>query len=428
MVRLRQLVGVCDVAASLRRLLTIPVALGLLVMAAGSAAASNVRAGADQRGVTKEEIKLGVTYVDLSQLRNVVSIEFGDWRKIYDAVIDDVNAKRGVNGRKIAPVYAPVQPVGTVPAQEACAKLTEDEHVFAVTGFFLADAPLCYVEQHGTPVVGGSQTKENLARAKAPWFTLEPGDRVYSNAIDAFAAEGVFKGGKLGIIVDAPFQGTFDNVVAPALKRNKIKGGTVANITATTGDNVATEQQAGVIAERFQSQKINKVLLVGTSTLQFANVLAKTDYRPRLIVPNFTSLRAFVQNPGSALPVAESAIGAYPATNFNDPALQECFKAITKATGYQIKERAAAGEPDYRSSSEIACRAVGLFAAIAGGAGKDLTATTFGKAPRKLGSVKVPGSGDITYDAKTRSFVQPVHIWRYDPAAKTLVPDEKPAA
>jgi branched-chain amino acid transport system substrate-binding protein len=398
---------------------------GLLMTGIATAGAST-RAGSATPGVTKDEIHLGITYVDLSNLGDVVGIDFGDWQKIYEAVIADLNKKGGINGRKVNATFAPVEPVGTVPAQEACVKLTEDEHVFAVTGFFLLDAPLCYVDQHATPVVNGTITKAGLERAKAPWFSLEPGDQSSSQAIDAFASDGAFKGGKLGIIVDAQAQTTYDDVVKPALDRNKVKG-TVANITATTGDAVATEQQAGVIAERFRSEGINKVLMVGTSTLQFANALARTDYRPRLIVLNIANLRAFVQNPGSALEVAQKAIGAAPATNFNDPALQKCFGVVTKATGYTIKETVTGKEPDYRSSSEIACRSIALFADIARGAGKNLTVKTFGAAPAK-GPLEVPGSGKVTYDTKTKSFVQPVFIWRYDPTTKTVVADAKAAS
>jgi branched-chain amino acid transport system substrate-binding protein len=412
----------------MRRLCALIVVTGLFAAAAGTAAASNRRAGTPAPGVTSNQIQLGITYVDLSKLGSTVNIDFGDWQKIYKTVIDDLDAKGGINGRKVVPVFAPVEPLGTVPAQEACTKLTEDNHVFAVTGFFLNDAPLCYLEQHRTPVINGTITSEFLARAKAPWFSLEPGDALNAKAIDAFAADHAFKGGKLGIVVDAPEQGLYDSVVHPALQRHKITG-TVATITATTGDEVATEAQAGPIAQRFQSEGINQVLMVGTSALQFANVLAKTTYRPRLVVLSYAVLQAFAANPGSALDVAQKAITAYTNINFNDPALQKCFRLITAATGYNIKNaQPTAGQPDYRDSSLIACDSVALFAAIAGAAGKNLTVQSFGKAGQQIGSVQIPGAGKVPYDAKAHSFLQPLYIYRYDPATKTLVPDKTPAA
>ena len=59
------------------------------------------------QGVTADSIKLGITYVDLAAIRNIVNIDQGDYPKAFNAVINDVNAHGGVNGRKIVPVYAP---------------------------------------------------------------------------------------------------------------------------------------------------------------------------------------------------------------------------------------------------------------------------------------------------------------------------------
>jgi branched-chain amino acid transport system substrate-binding protein len=407
-----------------RRWLAAAVVLGIVLAGAASAGAST-RAGTDTSGVTKKDITLGITYVDLAKIRDIVNLDIGDFPKMYGAIIDDLNASGGINGRKVVPVFAPVNPVGTAPSQEACVKLTEDSEIFAVTGFFLGDSPLCFLEQHETPVVGGSQTAERLSRAKAPWFTLEAGDQVAGQVVDAFAADGAFKGGKLGIVVDPNSQALYDQVVAPALKEHKVNG-TVANITATQGDAVAAEQQAGVIAQRFQSDGINKVLIVGESFLQFGNALSKTSYRPRLMAVSETFFRSFIVNPGSDLSVLKDAIGGNVAVDFNEPGLQKCFKLITKATGYTMQDTVPTGQPDYAQGAEIACRAVGLFSGLAGAAGKNLTVESFGKAAAKGGTFEIPGSGKVTYDKKTKTFNQPVFIYRYDPTTKTDVRDEKP--
>src|SRR5262249_7897197 len=150
-----------------------------------------------------------------------------------------------------------------------------------------------------------------------------------------------------GIIVDPNSQALYDSVVDPALKQHKVSG-TVANITATQGDSVAAEQQAGVILQRFQSEGINRVLVVGESFLQVGNALSKVaGYRPRLIALNETFLRSFIVNPGSDLSVLKDAIGANVAVDFNEPALQKCFKLVTKATGYTMQENVPTGQPDY---------------------------------------------------------------------------------
>src|SRR5262245_40868346 len=177
----------------MRRLLVGVVVAGMLAMGTG------VPAGADDSAVTKDKIKLGVSYVDLAAVRAAgINRDHGDYEKAYNTVIDDLNAKGGVNGRKIEPVFEAIDPIGTDPAQEACVKLTEDEKVFAVIGQFQGDAPLCYVEQHKTPIVGGTITAEYLKRAKAPWYTLEAGDADTGVLSDALAKTGECKGGKGG--------------------------------------------------------------------------------------------------------------------------------------------------------------------------------------------------------------------------------------
>src|SRR5262245_26511833 len=249
----------------MRKLLALFAVLGFVVGAAGIAWAATP-------GVSKDEIKLGVDYVDLEAIRDVTDINHGDYETSYKAVIDDLNKKGGVNGRKIVPVFAKINPLGTAPAQEACLKLTEDEKVFAAVGFFYFDAPLCYVAQHDTPILGGTMNPEYLKQAKAPWMTIETGPEVVPRAVDALAKSGALKG-KIGVVaINTEEKSLLDAVVRPALKRNGINN-TVAVIDAPLTDTVAATQQAGTIAQRFQSDGIKTVLLVGGAPSVFSNAL-----------------------------------------------------------------------------------------------------------------------------------------------------------
>ena len=166
----------------MRKLLALFVVLGTVLGVVGVAWAATP-------GVSKDEIKIGVTYPDLDAIRDVTDISHGDYKATYNAVIDELNKKGGVNGRKVVPVFAPINPIGTAPAQEACLKLTEDEKVFATVGFFYFDSPLCYVTQHDTPILGGTMDPTYLKQAKAPWMTLESGPEVTPRAVDALGEE-----------------------------------------------------------------------------------------------------------------------------------------------------------------------------------------------------------------------------------------------
>src|ERR1044072_47699 len=55
---------------------------------------------AEKPGVTADAIKLGIKYVDLNAIASVTSIDHGDYEAAYNAVIDDLNKRGGINGRK----------------------------------------------------------------------------------------------------------------------------------------------------------------------------------------------------------------------------------------------------------------------------------------------------------------------------------------
>jgi ABC-type branched-subunit amino acid transport system substrate-binding protein len=377
-------------------------------------------------GVSKDEIKVGITYPDLAAVRaaGAANTNHGDYEKSYQAVIDDLNKRGGINGRKVVPLIAGIDPLGTAPAQETCLKFTEDEPVFAAVGFFNADAPLCYAEKHDTPVLGGQITDAYLARAKAPWFTLDPGAEVAPRVIDTLAKAGAFKGGKVGIVAVAADEGLLDDVVLPALKRNGVTG-TVAINDAPTTDVTAGNALTDTILERFRSDGIKTVLAVNNAIGGIVTGLGKTDWRPRLVATASGPLSAAASNPATNPSVIKDVISADVGIEFNEPSLQKCFQVVEKATGDKIVEYAAAGEPQPRISAQTACRSVALFAALAKAAGKNPTAASFGKAPQKLGSIEIPGAGAITYDPKTHTFAQPMFTYRYDPTLHRMVLDKQ---
>ena len=401
----------------MRKLLALFVVLGAVLGVVGVAWAATP-------GVSKDEIKLGVTYVDLDAIRDVTDISHGDYQKTYNAVIDQLNKNGGVNGRKVVPVFAAVNPIGTAPAQEACLKLTEDQKVFGVVGFFYFDAPACYVTQHDTPILGGTMSPDLLKKAKAPWTTLESGPEVSPRVIDTLAKAGALKG-KVGVVALATEEkNLLDAQVLPGLKRNGIKN-TVAIIDAPLTDTVAGTQQATTIAERFKSDGIKTVLLVGGTPSAFTNGLKNSDYRPKLVGTNFSTFQAAAINKATDPAFYKGAVTADIGADFNDPSLQKCYKTVEKVTGDTILEHPETGKPDYQASARNACQYVSLFSQLATAAGKDLTVAGFGKAAAKLGSVTIPGLGTIKYDPKTHTWLQPMYTYKYDTAMQQLVVDQK---
>src|SRR4029450_1111693 len=135
-------------------------------------AAASPSATGPSPGVTDDTVQVGVTHVDESPPSALgLNLRLGDNEGAYQALFDQINAEGGINGREIEAVYAPIDPTSPAPADAACVRLTEDEDVFIVIGFFLADAVRCPLATHATAVIGGTMTEELLADAQAPWLT-----------------------------------------------------------------------------------------------------------------------------------------------------------------------------------------------------------------------------------------------------------------
>jgi ABC-type branched-subunit amino acid transport system substrate-binding protein len=405
-----------------RSLAALVAVVGLVAVASGAAVSASTRAAAD--GVTKDEIKIGITYPDLEAIRTVTNTNHGDYEKAYRAVIDDLNKKGGVSGRKLVPVFAAIDPLGTAPAQEACVKLTEDEKVFVAMSFFNADAPLCFVQSHDTPILGGQTTPANLAKAKAPWTTLESGAELAPRQVDALVTSGALKG-RLGIVATADDEeALLKGVVQPALKQHKLSG-TTAIIDAPSNDPVAAVQQASTIMERFKSDDVKTVLLVGGAVSAVTNALSKTDYRPKLAATNARNVASAASNPATDPSVMKSVVVADAGFDYSDPALKKCFATVEKATGNKIVIDVPQGEPQYRVSAQTACEYVSLLTTLLKTAGKNPTVESFRKAIDRTKTVNVTGLGTMTYDPTTHTYSLPMFRYHYDPELKRLVAGEQ---
>jgi len=402
----------------------------LVVVAMAMVTALAVPAGASvsrqSTGVTKDDITVGVTYVDLAAIRDIVKLDHGDYEAAYTAVVDDLN-KTGINGRKVKLVFAPVNPIGTSASEAACVKLTGDNKVFAVMGFFNNDAPLCYVEQKGTPVIGGNITGEYLSRAKAPWFSANAGDATYGQVVDAFADEGLFKKAKVGVVYPVGQKTLADEVILPALAQNKVKA-TTAVIDTAANDVVAAQQLSGTIAEKFKSEGVDTVVVVGNAFQVFATALEKMDYRPTLLATDREVYLGYVGDKSHDPAVLKNSVSGGPARDFDDPAYVKCRAIVEKATGLKLVDSStqASGEPQPEVSAFNACVNTAVFTAIAKAAGPKLTVSSFGKAGNKLGAVEIPGYGKVTYDSKAHAFELPVKLTRFDPAQNKAVEDAEP--
>src|SRR4030095_9995810 len=141
----------------------------------GTTAGSTPAATGPAPGVTDDSVTIGVTYVDLASIGEVVNISHGDYEVAYQALCDQINADGGMHARTIHPGVRGTTQTQTQSAAAACVQLTEYDDAFIVMGFFLGESVTCVLNTHETAVIGGSMTPELLAQAQAPWYTAAAG-------------------------------------------------------------------------------------------------------------------------------------------------------------------------------------------------------------------------------------------------------------
>jgi hypothetical protein len=387
-------------------------------------------------GVTSNTIKVGITYVDLSTVQQFVhGLNEGNFKAAYQAVINNINNSGGINGRKIQPYYEGVVPVGSAAPQAACTALTQDDQVFAVMGFFQGNDPLCYVSLHSTPVIGGTMTTQQLAQAKAAWFTPTPIQNVLEPAVATVAAkEGLFKNKKVAVVAQSDAPPGIMAAVLTALRKSGVKPVATATILVNASDLAASQQSiVGVISQKFQSAGANVVVAVGNAGQSWPTAMANQTYQPKLVATSYSALSTYASTSGKGIDGAFTAF-TKPASvgsrsiGWSDPALQRCVRLV-KAAGQPVSSPLT--NPDAAHLTYVAvgaaCQNLALFTAIAKKAGKNLNDATFLHAGNTLGPVLIPGQGTGVYSKATPAGVFPLYLYHYDASTQQLVANPTPS-
>ncbi len=351
-------------------------------------------------GVTADTITVGFSYVDLETLAEsgIIKISHGPYEDVVNALVDDINANGGINGRRLEVVFAKYSPIGNEEQLAACTKLTEDEAVFAVLGGLLGTNNQCLVQQHETILISGAQAGLNdagLAAAKAPWVSWGARDeRAIAGLVQAMNAEGRFDGKTVGLYVDTPDSENLIDIATSELEAVGVEVADVAILDVPAGDTQAATAQDKVFAERFRDQGVDLVVDVGLF-IPAADFHA-ADYHPEIWSTNQGNVAAAAfTNPFDQFPTI-GAVGGAPA--FETAEFARCREVYEAATGIEIltpTEEDLAGASTGSVAMSIACTAFQIFVEAATAAGPNLTNESFAEAVSGIGDIELangPGS------------------------------------
>lgn len=405
-------------------------------LAVGSATAE-AASPADQ-GVTATTIKVGVPVIDFAALQAVgVKLNDGNFQDDYSALIANMNAHGGIDGRKIVPYFTLANPAVTSSGTMACTQLTEDDHVFVSMAPVYPD---CYQITHDTPVITGG-LPSTIPASAAPDFSLTPPGAAYDPIeLAALKNKGVFKGKKVGIYYGQDVDAAEAKSVQADLEKLHVDVALLAGENVPATDTVASDQATQTIALRFKSAGVNEVIGVGGSgATDWPRALLDTQstYKAPWIATNVTDIQSNVAAAKGANPYLDNVMTASPVPTayqqWQDPAIQKCYQIVHKAYPNDSiaippnpngANAAAAGSNTTYAALEAACQNLAMLAKIADAAGKNLTVASFTKAGEGLRNVTFPGSGGpVSFGPGQPYATGHANILKYSTKSGTLVPE-----
>lgn len=357
-------------------------------------------------GVTADAIAIGYTQIDFDQLRDEFSIDlnFQNGEQVLEALVDDLNERGGINGRRVDATVRTYVPIGAASAEELCIRFTEDEPVFAVLGGFgglASDVNSCIADRHATALIGGTWTEAQHAEAEAPWLRA---DMTLARRSVGFA-EALGDGGhlddhdRIAIVSSTAANEPFLGDVEAALRAGGSEVVLNATVSAAGGaDEVRT------LLERAQSSGATAVFYSGLNPALYP---AMADFDFQYFFEDATtteaSLRDFLRG-GGQLDILSN--GPYPYPYRDDAEMAECIDIVEERTDIVVEDpnTLADDQPNWWEAVSRACQNLRLFELVAVAAGPVLTNDSFRDAAEQVGSISLPGiaSGSLApgkYDA-----------------------------
>lgn len=268
-------------------------------------------------------------------------------QQIYSALVDALNSRGGLAGRKIEPVYAGID-FGSANYssdffQAMCSKFTEDNRVVAVPTYTILwnDSFESCVNKAGVVRISGYLVGDNKSQRHYPYLfgTAYPTlDRAYLLQLSAAMASGrLTKASEIGVIrSECPHDlRAWDNATAPFIKKHGLNEAVTQLVSCPSGPQgigtILAEIQGAVL--RFQQGGVDTVIPGGGANQYFAKQDDSQRYYPQYLISSFGDA-ADLEGAGNSVPESQlknfHGFGWFP-TNDIDPAHRPPAPAAQRA-------------------------------------------------------------------------------------------------
>ena len=205
---------------------------------------------------------------------------------------------------------------------------------------------------------------------------------------------------------------------------------TTAVDAGASGDTAAINQQANIIAQRFQSSGVDEVVAVGEGSLVWPDALQanQSTYHPPFIATNEGTIETAVLAASISPTYLRGVLTSSPVPSnyqiWHTPFVQHCARVVRKAypsDKITPPTNPISGSDQTFFSVESACVNMALFTTIAKAAGKDLSIANFERAGYGLRNATIPGAASSVSFGRGRSYpLGPVIVVTYDPKKNVL--------
>ena len=375
----------------------------LLAAGAPAGAQSTTTAGG-------EPIKVAYIYPDLAKLKGTgFVVDVGDPEAQANAFADALNARGGINGRKVElKTYSYDVLASDVLAVQraACLSATEDDKAMVVLSQVIFDDPiLCVTKQHKTPLVVQTGTSTELInRSQGRLFTtnlswandLRTGVQMFGKSLKGKTV-GVIHLDESGLAAD----------VETGLVKPLAKLGVQVKEKVVLPNSSIDETTAAIPAaiERLRTAGVDALFLAVNSYTAsiFLNQTVQAGYHPTYYATDLDEVSTNLVpglSPKGAMTGAQGVTwrGTGAAETGESPVAfdEQCKQTYEQQTGKKVP---AFGSDEYNAVAG-SCALFKLFELAAVKAGSNLTSATFVKALSGLKDFELGGGAKGSYGTK----------------------------
>jgi hypothetical protein len=363
-------------------------------------------------GVTRTQIKVGIALVDFDCVKDFVDQIRVNQDQVYQAYIDDINAKGGIAGRKIVPVYDSYCPLGSAGPLAVCTKFADDDKVFAVVGTFVdfsGDAQTCVAKQHQRVLMTFNLTQA-IMNQSPPGLIVYPGatnERTVRVLLQLLKKQNTLAHKKVAVLGGSQEASTVNQTIVPGLKKLHVAMGSTAVLSISgTADTTAAQAQLDSFIEKWKGEHVNAVFLSGdeVSSKQFVTKL-RAALPNVMLIADTTDVKDFgkelVQAGTKPNPYEGilSAGGLTPQEYDQSENWKYCAAIYEKYTGMhapnsqEVLQGPGGKTLGTNGSINDACQVLTMFHDIADRVGQNLNNSNWVKTVNSFGKIDNRGSG-----------------------------------